>query len=325
MLHPIEKYRQRSGLEGSITLKRNLVKRLLASLIVLVGVTIVAFLLVRLGGGDPARMMAGETATLEEVEEYRVRMGLDKPWLIQYFNYIRGLLQGDLGYSWKYGMPVAEVLATRLPQTLVLSLFGFGWACVFSIVLGVIAGVNQGTAIDFGAMFFAIIGQAMATVWLGFLLILVFGVKLGWLPIQGIGGFKNMIMPGLCIGFGYAANQTRLMRSGMVDVIREDYITATRARGISKGTTYMKYAFRNALLPIITNIGFQFGKLFAGATVVENIFNWPGMGALLVQAINTRDYQLVQSILLISSVMLVVGNLLADILYTIVDPRITFN
>lgn len=306
-------------------MKNKYVKRLLASVIVLIGVTIVAFLLVRLGGGDPARMMAGETATAEEVEEYRIRMGLDQPWIIQYFNYVKGLLKGDLGYSWKYAMPVSQVLATRLPQTLILSLFGFGWACIFSIVFGVIAGVKQGTAIDFGAMFFAILGQAMSTVWLGFLLILIFGVKLGWLPIQGIGGLKHIIMPGLCCGFGYAATQTRLMRSGMVDVIREDYITAARARGISKGVTYMKYAFRNALLPIVTNVGFQFGKLFAGATVVENIFNWPGMGALLVQAINTRDYQLVQSILLISSAMLVIGNLLADLLYTVVDPRITFN
>lgn len=306
-------------------MKNKYVKRLLASVVVLIGVSIVAFLLVRLGGGDPARMMAGETATLEEVEEYRVRMGLDKSWAVQYVTYIKGVLTGDLGYSWKYSMPVAEILASRIPQTLMLSLFGFGWACVFSIVIGVIAGVNQGTIVDFGAMFFAIIGQAMSTVWLGFLLILIFGVKLGWLPIQGFGGIEHMIMPGLCVGFGYAASQTRLMRSGMVDVIHEDYITATRARGISKGVTYMKYAFRNALLPIVTNIGSQFGKLFAGATVVENIFNWPGMGALLVQAINTRDYQLVQSILLVSAVMLVIGNLLADLLYTVVDPRITFN
>lgn len=305
-------------------MKKQLAKRLLASVFVLIGVSIIAFLLVRLGGGDPASMLAGDTATPEEIEEYRIRMGLDKPWLIQYFNYILGLFKGDLGFSWTYNMTVADVLKSRLPQTLVLSLFGFGWSCVFSIVFGVIAGVKQGTAIDFGAMFFAIIGQSMATVWLGFLLILVFGVHLKWLPIQGMGTFKHMIMPGLCVGFGYAASQTRLMRSSMVDVIREDYITATRARGISKGVTYMKYAFRNALLPIVTNIGFQFGKLFAGATVVENIFNWPGMGALLIQAINTRDYQMVQSILLISSAMLVVGNLLADILYTVVDPRISF-
>lgn len=306
-------------------MKKYLLKRLLASVIVLIGVSVIAFILVRLGGGDPARLMAGETATVEEVEEMRVRMGLDRSWPVQYFTYIKGILSGDLGYSWNYSMPVTEILASRLPQTLLLSLFGFGWACVFSILLGMIAGIKQGSALDVGVMFFAVIGQAMSTVWIGFMLILILGVKLHLLPIQGIGGLSYMIMPGLCVGFGFAAHQTRLMRSSIVDVMREDYVTATRARGISKGVTYMKYAFRNALLPIVTNIGQQFGALFAGAVVVENIFNWPGMGALLVQAIGARDYQLVQSILLISSATLVIGNLLADILYTVVDPRISFN
>lgn len=306
-------------------MKKYLLKRILASIIVLIGVSIIAFVLVRLGGGDPARMMAGDTAAVEEVEEMRIRMGLDKSWIVQYFSYVKGIVSGDLGYSWNYSMPVTQILASRLPQTLILSLFGFGWACVFSIVLGMIAGIKQGTIIDFGAMFFAVIGQAMSTVWLGFMLILIFGVKLKLLPIQGIGGLSHMIMPGLCVGFGFAAHQTRLMRSSIIDVIREDYVTATRARGISKGVAYIKYAFRNALLPIVTNIGTQFGALFAGAVVVENIFNWPGMGSLLVQAIGARDYQLVQSILLISSVTLVVSNLLADILYTVVDPRISFH
>jgi ABC-type dipeptide/oligopeptide/nickel transport system permease component len=165
----------------------------------------------------------------------------------------------------------------------------------------------------------------MSIVWLGFMLILVFAVNLKVLPTQGIGGIEYMIMPGLCIGFGYAANQTRLMRSGMVDVLREDYVTATRARGVGKTKTYFKYALKNAMLPIITNIGSQFGRILVGSTVVENIFNWPGMGQLIVQAINMRDYQLVQSILLVSACMIVVCNLLADIAYTIVDPRISFN
>lgn len=306
-------------------MKKYIVKRLLASIIVLIGVSIIAFALVRLGGGDPARMMAGEMATEEEVEEMRVRMGLDRSWPEQYVTYMKGVLTGDLGYSWNYGMSVTQILASRLPQTLKLSIFGFGWACIFSIAFGMIAGIRQGSAIDFAAMFFAVLGQAISTVWLGFMLVLFFGVKLKWLPIQGMGGLSHMIMPGLCVGFGFAAHQTRLMRSSIVDVIREDYVTATRARGISKGVTYMKYAFRNALLPIVTNIGGQFAALFAGAVVVENIFNWPGMGALLVQAIGARDYQLVQSILLISSCVLVLSNLAADLMYTVVDPRIDFN
>lgn len=306
-------------------MKKNLIKRLFASLFVLLGVTIIAFMLVRLGGGDPARLMAGALATDAEVEEYRIRMGLDQPYIVQYMDYLVGLLHGDLGYSWAFSMNVSELLATRIPQTLSLSLFGFGWACIFSIILGIIAGIKQGTIVDFAAMFFAIVGQSMAQVWLGFMLILIFAVTLGWLPSQGIGGIEYMIMPGLCIGFGYAAQQTRLVRSGMVDVLREDYITATRARGVSSTKTYFKYALKNALLPIVTNIGSQFGRIFAGAVVVENIFNWPGMGQLMITAINQRDYQLVQSILLVSAVLLVFCNLLADIVYTIIDPRISLN
>lgn len=306
-------------------MKKNLLKRLFASIFVLIGVTIISFMLLRLGGGDPASLYAGALATPEEIEEIRARMGLDQPLIVQYFDYLLGLLRGDLGYSWAYSMPVADLLVTRIPQTLMLAVAGFGWACIFSIILGIIAGIHQGSAIDFGAMFFAIVGQSMAPVWLGFMLILVFSVNLGWLPSQGIGGVEYMILPGLCMGFGYAAQQTRLMRSGMVDVLREDYITATRARGVERNKTYFKYALKNALLPIVTNIGSQFGRVFAGSVVIENIFNWPGMGQLVITAINQRDYQLVQSILLVSAAMLVVCNLIADIVYTIVDPRISLN
>jgi len=306
-------------------MKKNILKRLLFSIFVLIGVTIIAFGLMRLGGGDPASLMAGALASEEEIQDYRVRMGLDKPYVVQYLTYMKGLLKGDLGYSWNYNSSVTELLAVRVAQTLKLSLYGFSIACVFSIILGIVAGINQGTGIDFTAMFFAIVGQSMSIVWLGFLLILIFGVKLHWLPTQGLGGLRHMIMPGMCVGFGFAANQTRLMRSGMVDVLREDYVVATRARGISKTKTYFKYALKNAMLPIVTNMGTQFGRLLAGVVVVENIFNWPGMGQLIIQAINMRDYQLVQSILLVSSVLLVVSNLLADIVYTFIDPRITFN
>ena len=304
---------------------KKFLKRLLLSLFVLIGVTIIAFILVRLGGGNPAKLMAGPLATEEEIADMTARMGLDKPVIVQYFTYIGGVLRGDLGYSWNYAMNISDLLAVRIPQTLKLCALGFGWACILSIIFGVVAGIHQGRPIDFTALFVAIIGQSMSIVWLGFMLILVFGVKLNVLPTQGIGGLRFMIMPSLCIGFGYFANQTRLMRSGMVDVLREDYVTATRARGVSRNKTYFKYALKNAMLPIITNIGSQFGRILVGSTVVENIFNWPGMGQLIVQAINMRDYQLVQSILLVSAFMIVLCNLLADFAYTIIDPRIDFN
>lgn len=304
---------------------KSILRRLGFSIFVLFGVTIIAFGLMRIGGGDPASMMAGGLASESEIQEYRVRMGLDQPLVVQYEKYIVGILHGDLGYSWNYKTTVTELLSVRIIQTLRLAGLGLLWAFTFSIALGIIAGIHQGSTIDFAAIFFAIIGQSMSIVWLGFMLILIFGVKLGVLPTQGLGGFSHMIMPALCIGFGVASKQTRLMRSGMVDVLREDYVVATRARGISKNKTYFKYALKNALLPIATNMGSELGRLLAGMVVVENIFNWPGMGQLVIQAINMRDYQLVQSLLLVTSVMLVLGNLLADIAYTIIDPRIKFN
>ena len=299
--------------------------RLLSTIIVLLGVTLIAFLLVRLGGGDPARMIAGDMATPEEVELLRERMGLDQPYILQYFTYVKGLLQGDLGYSWNYQMPVTTIIANRLPQTAVLAVFALLIAVVIAIPLGMISGIKKGSAVDAFSMFFAIIGQSMSPVWMGLLAIMIFSVQLQWLPSQGMDGFKTWILPGICLAFQFSAMMTRLMRSGMIDVLQEDYITATRARGIGKGKVYLKYAFKNALLPIITILGTSFGTMMAGSMVIENIFGWPGLGQLLVQAINVRDYALVQSILLISALIFVVCNLVADVVYTFVDPRISFN
>ena len=299
--------------------------RLLSTIIVLLGVTLIAFLLVRLGGGDPARMIAGDMATPEEVELLRERMGLDQPYILQYFTYVKGLLQGDLGYSWNYQMPVTTIIANRLPQTAVQAVFALLIAVVIAIPLGMISGIKKGSAVDAFSMFFAIIGQSMSPVWMGLLAIMIFSVQLQWLPSQGMDGFKTWILPGIFLAFQFSAMMTRLMRSGMIDVLQEDYITATRARGIGKGKVYLKYAFKNALLPIITILGTSFGTMMAGSMVIENIFGWPGLGQLLVQAINVRDYALVQSILLISALIFVVCNLVADVVYTFVDPRISFN
>lgn len=304
---------------------KKIFRRFLATLVVLLGVTLIAFFLVRIGGGDPARMYAGETATLEDIEATRIQMGLDKPYAVQYFNYLAGLLHGDLGYSWKWNSEITALFAKRLPQTAQLAAFALVIAVVLAIPLGMIAGINRGRFADTFAMFFAIVGQSMSTVWLGLLLILIFGVKLKWLPTQGMGSFKHIILPGICLGFQFSAMATRFMRSGMIDVLEEDYITATRARGISKFKIYTKYALKNALLPIVTIVGSQFGVMMAGSVVIENVFAWPGIGQLLIQAINFRDYQLVQSILLVSALIFTICNLIADILYTVIDPRITFN
>ncbi len=251
------------------------------------------------------------------------KLGLDKPLYQQYFIYISGVLQGDLGTSTIYKQPVADIIANRLPVTAQLTFWTILVCLLVSIPLGIIAGSKQGTVTDFMAMFFAIFGQSMSPVWLGILLIYIFSSQLGWLPAMGYGGIKFVILPAITLGYPVAAEITRIGRSGMIDVLKEDYITATYAKGMSRREVLWKYAFKNALIPIITLVGVQIGVFLAGTVVVETIFSWSGLGQLVNQAVSTRDYQLVQSSLLIIAAMFAIINLLVDIINSIVDPRIT--
>ena len=306
-------------------LLRYIVKRVLQTLIVLFFVSLFAFFLIRLAPGSPARMMLPEDATDEQVREMEIKLGLDKPLYEQYIIYISGVLQGDLGTSTIYKQPVADIIASRLPVTGTLTFWTILVCLAVSIPLGVVAGSKQGTLTDFLAMFFAIFGQSMSPVWLGVLLIYVFSSKLGWLPAMGYGGIKYVILPAITLGYPVAAEITRIGRSGMIDVLKEDYITATYAKGISRRQTLWKYAFKNALIPIITLVGVQIGVFLAGTVVVETIFSWSGLGQLVNQAVSTRDYQLVQSTLLLIAVMFALINLVVDIINSIVDPRITLD
>ena len=294
-------------------------KRVLQTLIVLFFVSIFAFLLIRMASGSPARMMLPDDATEEQVAAMEEKLGLDKPLYQQYFIYISGVLQGDLGTSTIYKQPVADIIANRLPVTAQLTFWTILVCLLVSIPLGIIAGSKQGTVTDFMAMFFAIFGQSMSPVWLGILLIYIFSSQLGWLPAMGYGGIKFVIT----LGYPVAAEITRIGRSGMIDVLKEDYITATYAKGMSRREVLWKYAFKNALIPIITLVGVQIGVFLAGTVVVETIFSWSGLGQLVNQAVSTRDYQLVQSSLLIIAAMFAIINLLVDIINSIVDPRIT--
>lgn len=311
--------------EEESALLRNILRRLLSTVIVLIGVSILAFMLVRLAPGDPALQMLPATATQEQIDNMHIRMGLEEPLIVQYFTYVGNVLRGDLGYSFHYEMNCSELIMRRLPETAKLTLFALILVLIVSIPLGLVAGVKKGSAIDTFSMFFALLGQSLSPVWLGLLMVLVFGVYLQVLPTQGYGGFRYYVMPSICLAFGMCSLVTRMLRSGMIDVLQEDYITATRARGISRIKVYAKYAFKNALLPIITVLGSQIGIMMAGSMVVEQIFGWPGIGSLTVDAINFRDFQLVQSILLVSAFIFVMCNLLCDILYTFVDKRIKFN
>ncbi len=252
-------------------------------------------------------------------------MGLDKPLTVQYFSYITGVVRGDLGNSLFYKMPNSTLIFQRLPATAYLTLVAMGIALLISIPMGIIAGVKRGSVIDLFAMIFALLGQSISGVVLGLIFILFFAVKLGWLPAMGYGGFAFVIMPATSLAMQMAALITRMLRSGMVDVLQEDYITATFAKGISNREITMKYALRNAILPVITVVGLQVGTFLGGAVVTEQIFGWPGIGTLTVQAIGLRDFPLVQSVLLVISACFVLVNLLVDIIYTIVDPRMDFN
>lgn len=298
-------------------------KRVLQTLIVLFFVSIFAFLLIRMASGNPARMMLPDDATEEQVQQMEIKLGLDKPLYQQYFMYMSGVLRGDLGTSTIYKQAVSKIIASRMPVTGKLTFWTIVVCLAVSIPLGVVAGSKQGTVTDFMAMFFAIFGQSMSPVWLGILLIYVFSSKLGWLPAMGYGGIKYVILPAITLGYPVAAEITRIGRSGMIDVLKEDYITATYAKGMSRKQVLWEYAFKNALIPIITLVGVQIGVFLAGTVVVETIFSWSGLGQLVYQAVSTRDYSLVQSSLLVIAAMFAVINLIVDIINSLVDPRIT--
>ncbi len=302
-----------------------IIKRLGYTVLVLLGVTVVVFFLLRLAPGSPARLILGEEATEEQVMELEAELGLDKPAVVQYYRFIKGVAQGDLGNSIYFKMPCWTLIKQRLPATGMLAMASVVFALIVSIPLGIISGVRRGSFVDLSAMVVALLGQSISNVWLGLLMILVFAVKLGWLPVMGYGRFSNVIMPAVAMGAATAALLTRLLRSSMVDVLQEDYITATYARGISKYEVIGKYAMRNAILPFITVMGVEIGRFLGGAVVSEQIFAWPGLGVLTVTAINMRDFPLVQAILLVTSAMFVLIQLVVDIIYKLVDPRLDFN
>lgn len=302
-----------------------ILKRLGATLIVLICASFISFILIRLAPGNPALMMLADSATDEEIAAMEVFLGLDKPVIVQYLLFLKGILQGDFGTSILYQVPCARIIFNRVPATILLAFAGCSVGLLIAIPMGIIAGVKQGSAVDVGAMLFALLGQSMATVWLAVLLVLVFSVKLNWLPALGYGSLKHLILPAITIGFPLAAQTTRMARSGMIDVLKEDYITSTYAKGISHGKVYTKYAFKNAIIPVITIVGMQMANYLGGAVVTEQVFSWPGIGALTVQAIGARDYPLVQAILLMIAIMVSLVNFFVDVINCWVDRRMTLN
>jgi peptide/nickel transport system permease protein len=301
---------------------RYLVRRLLLTLPVLLGVATLVFALIHLVPGDPAQAMLGEGASQEEIAKLQHTLGLDRPLLSQYKSFLVGIAHGDLGTSFRYNAPVSAQIREKFPNTAALALAAMLVALVLAIPLGIVAAVYRGTLVDHAAMTLALLGICMPNFWLGPLLAILFAVKLGWLPVSGIGGLSHLVLPALTLGAALAAILARMTRASVLEELRELYVLAARARGLSGTRAVVHHAFRNSLIPIVTIVGLQFGAVLTGTIITETIFAWPGIGRLLIQAINFRDYPLVQGCILFISVTYVAMNLLTDLTYGFLDPRI---
>jgi ABC-type dipeptide/oligopeptide/nickel transport system permease component len=303
---------------------RYLVRRLLLTIPVLLGVATLVFALIHLVPGDPAQAMLGEGASQEEVQRLRTSLGLDRPLLAQYTAFLSGLVRGDLGTSFRYNTPVTTQITARLGNTATLALAAMAVAILFAIPLGIIAAVFRGRAPDHAAMTLALAGISMPNFWLGPLLAILFAVYLGWLPVSGTGSLAHLVLPAVTLGAALSAILARMTRASLLEELRELYVLAARARGLSGARAILRHAFRNSLIPVVTIIGLQFGAVLTGTIITETIFAWPGLGRLLIQAINFRDYPLVQGCILFISVTYVVMNLLTDLTYGFLDPRIRY-
>jgi peptide/nickel transport system permease protein len=304
---------------------RYLIRRLLLTIPVILGVATLVFALIHLVPGDPAQAMLGETAPQADVLKLRHSLGLDQPLLTQYRTFMTALARGDLGTSFRYNAPVTAQIREKFPNTAMLALAAMGFAILFAIPLGILAAVFRGTFVDHAAMTVALAGISMPNFWLGPLLAILFAVRLGWLPVSGTGSLSHLILPAVTLGAALSAILARMTRASVLEELRELYVLAARARGLSGMRAVVRHAFRNSLIPIVTIIGLQFGAVLTGTIITETIFAWPGLGRLLIQAISFRDYPLVQGCILFISVTYVAMNLLTDLTYGFLDPRIRFD
>ncbi len=294
------------------------------ALMVILGAATCCFLLLHAIPGDPAEALAGPQATQEDVQHLRVSLGLDRPVVVQYGIYMRNLIRGDLGRSYRTNRPVSEEITSRWPATFSLSLTSLLVAVSVGVPLGVVAAVRRRTWLDTGSMVGSLVGVSMPSFWLALILIIIFSVKLKLLPFVGRDNPASYILPSLTLGLGVAANIARLTRASMLDVLGQDYIRTSRAKGLSGLRILYVHALRNASIPIVTIVGLQMGSLLGGQVVTETVFSWPGVGRLIVDALLTRDLLLVQGGVLVLALTFAVMNLLTDLAYGVLDPRIRF-
>jgi ABC-type dipeptide/oligopeptide/nickel transport system permease component len=301
---------------------RFLARRVLLAVPVLLGVATLVFALMHLIPGDPAQAMLGDAASPESIRELRGRLGLDRPLYIQYASFLKHAAHGDLGTSLRTNEPVAAAIAARLPATFELAFAAMLVAVAIAIPAGIVAAVRAGTIVDHVATTLALLGISVPNFWLGPLLAIVFSVSLGWFPVSGRGTLAHLVLPAITLGAPLAAVLARMTRASVIDELRELYVTAARSRGMSETRVVLRHAFRNSLIPIVTVLGLQVGAVLTGAVITETIFAWPGVGRLLIQSIGFRDYPLVQGCILLIAVTYVSVNLVTDMAYGYLDPRI---
>jgi len=299
-------------------------QRLLQSLVVLLGVTALVFSLLHLAPGDPVLMMLPEGASQEQVDDLRNRLGLDRPLVDQFVSFLDRAVRGDLGTSLFHREPALQVVLRYFPSTAVLAVTALLLTVAIGVPLGVISALKRDSFLDYLAMGFAVLGQAVPPFWLGIMLILIFSVNLGWFPTYGSGSWRHLVLPAVTLGAYLMALITRLTRSGLLEVLNTDYVRTAHAKGLRFGQVIWRHAFRNTLLPLVTVLGLQLGGLMAGAIVTETVFAWPGVGSIIVHAIFARDYPVIQAAVLFLSVVFVTVNVLVDVLYAYIDPRIRY-
>ncbi len=298
-----------------------LLRRLSYSLIAFWGVLTIVFTLLHLTG-DPAALLAGDLATPDILQQIRHSYGLDQPLPVQYVQFLGQIVRGNFGYSYRQSLPVLELIGGHIGPTIELAVSALVVTVLIGVPLGVIAGANRGSPVDTTAMLASLFGLSIPSFWLGLMLIIVFGVLLGWLPVSGYGGLNHLIMPAVVLGGFEAAQLSRLTRTGLLEVLAQDYVRTARAKGLAPRLVLIKHALRNAALPVLTIVGLGFGRMLGGAVVVETIFAWPGMGRLGVQAVLARDFPVVLGTVVIGAAIFLVVNFFVDMSYGWIDPRL---
>ena len=301
------------------------IKRLFSTIPVLLGISLLLFFMLRALPGDPAQVLAGQMATQEDIEIMRHQLGLDRPIVVQYAAFLGRLARFDLGRSARTQNPVLNEVWARLPNTLLLAVVAITLACLLGIPAGVISAIRPYTLLDYLVTSTALFGMSMPVFWLGLMLVVIFSVVLHWLPAGGTGSWEHVILPSITLAAFVVAFIARMTRSSMLEVLSQDYTTTARSKGLKEQVVVVKHALKNALIPIITVVGLQFGMLLGGAVLTETVFAWPGLGRLIVDSILARDYPVIQGAILIFALLYILVNLIVDLIYAFVDPRIRYD